>query len=86
MADASGKTLQTERREVYRSQQNLAGPLAVWNRHAEDFTPRHARYQPRWARVMLYAYYPPGAVEWDDIQLKQVAPAAAETRPAASRP
>src|SRR5690606_15852348 len=37
-----------QRREVYRSQQNLKGPAGTWNVHTEDFTPKHARYTPRW--------------------------------------
>ncbi|MFO0910124.1 MAG: hypothetical protein U0794_17570 [Isosphaeraceae bacterium] len=57
------------RREVYRSQQNLAGPANVWNQHSEDFTPRHSRYTPRWARVVLYGYWPPGTVDWDDVSV-----------------
>lgn len=64
----------TERREVYRSQQNLAGPSNRWNLHTEDFTPQHTQYNPRWGRVMLYGYYPAGTVEWDDIVLKQISP------------
>lgn len=69
--DSSGGT---ERREVYRSQQNLAGPSSLWNLHTEDFTPLHTQYNPRWGRVMLYGYYPAGTVDWDDIILKQVSP------------
>jgi hypothetical protein len=65
----------TERREVYRSQQNLKGPAGNWNVHTEDFTPNHKHYPPRWGRVMLYGYYPAGKVEWDDIVVKQIAPA-----------
>jgi len=70
----------TERREVYRSQQNLAGPANTWNTHTEDFTPTHSRYIPRWGRVMLYGYYPAGKVDWDDVIVKQVAPAPSELR------
>jgi hypothetical protein len=62
----------TERREVYRSQQNLTGPVNSWNTHTEDFTPRHDPFTPRWGRVMLYAYWPAGSVEWDDICIKQI--------------
>ena len=71
----------TERREVYRSQQNLAGSPGVWNVQTEDFTPQHTQYTPRWGRVMLYAYWPAGTVEWDDVVVKQVAP----RRPARAR-
>jgi hypothetical protein len=76
----------TERREVYRSQQNLMGPLNVWNVHSEDFTPRHTQYTPRWGRVMLYAYWPAGTVEWDDVVVKQVAPAPAREGEKVRRP
>jgi hypothetical protein len=76
----SGKPSGVERREVYRSQQNLEGKANVWNTHTEDFTPEHARYTPRWGRVMLYAYYPTGTVDWDDVVIKQIA-----LRPAGSR-
>jgi hypothetical protein len=61
-------------REVYRSQQNLAGPANTWNQHMEEFTPEHDYYRPRYGRVMLYAYYPAGTVEWDDVVVKQIAP------------
>ncbi len=64
-----------ERREIYRSQQNLAGKSGTWNVHTEDFTPTHSRFTPRWGRVMLYGYWPAGKVDWDDLVLKQVAPA-----------
>jgi hypothetical protein len=62
----------TERREVYRSQQNLSGPSGLWNVHTEDFTPQHRQFRPRWGRVMLYGYYPAGTVDWDDIVVKQI--------------
>ena len=64
-----------QRREVYRSQQNLKGPKNVWNVQTEDFTPKHTKYTPRWGRVMLYAYLGGGVVEWDDVVLKQIIPA-----------
>jgi hypothetical protein len=64
----------TEKREVYRSQQNLKGSPNTWNVQTEDFTPTHTQYTPRWGRVMLYGYYPAGTVEWDDIVVKQIAP------------
>jgi hypothetical protein len=63
----------TERREVYRSQQNLEGRPGAWNVHTEDFTPEHPRFTPRWGRVMLYAYWPAGTVEWDDVAVKRIA-------------
>jgi hypothetical protein len=59
-------------REVYRSQQNLAGAPNEWHEHAQDFTPKHGRFTPRTARVMLYAYYPPGVVEWDDVSVQLI--------------
>ena len=67
----------TEKREVYRSQQNLEGSPGVWNVQTEDFTPQHTQFTPRWGRVMLYAYWPAGTVEWDDVVVKQIAPAVA---------
>jgi hypothetical protein len=67
----------TEGREVYRSQQNLEGSPGVWNMQTEDFTPLHGRFTQRWGRVMLYAYWPAGTVEWDDIIVKRIAPAPA---------
>jgi hypothetical protein len=78
-----------ERREVYRSQQNIQGPLKTWNVQTEDFTPQHAKYRPHWGRVMLYAYLKPGMVEFDDVVIKKIrppstlAPANPATRPAA---
>lgn len=66
---------QVERREVYRSQQNLTGPKNAWNTHREDFTPKHTRFTPRWGRVMLYAYTGAGDVEFDDVIVKQILPA-----------
>jgi len=63
-----------QRRECYRSQQNLKGPTNTWNTHTEDFTPRHTRYTPRWGRVMLYGYLDAGTVQFDDVVIKQVIP------------
>ncbi len=73
--DASGKALTTQRREVYRSQQNLTGPPNTWNQQVEEFTPKHVQFHPRWGRVMLYAYWPAGVVEWDAVSVEQVSPA-----------
>jgi hypothetical protein len=72
----SSKPPSRERREVYRSQQNLKGSSGTWNVHTEDFTPTHKHYTPRWGRVMLYAYYPAGKVEWSEIIVKRILPAA----------
>ena len=69
-----GDSLKTEKREVYRSQQNLQGSAGAWNVQTEDFTPQHTQFTPRWGRVMLYAYWPAGSVEWDDVVVKQIAP------------
>ncbi len=63
-----------QKREVYRSQQNLKGAAGKWTTHTEDFTPKHSKYTPRWGRVMLYAYWPAGTVEWDDVVVKQIKP------------
>ena len=65
-----------ERREVFRSQQNLYGPKNTWNTQTEDFTPKHTKYSPKWGRVMLYAYLGGGNVEFDDVIVKQVVPPA----------
>jgi len=62
-----------QRRAPYRSQQNLKGPKNTWNLHTEDFTPKHSRFSPKWGKVMLFAYLGGGAVEFDDIVLKQIA-------------
>lgn len=64
-----------QKREVYRSQQNLKGDPGTWNVQSENFTPRHAQYHPKWVRIMLYAYFPAGVVEWDDVELRLVKPA-----------
>ncbi|MEN6452436.1 MAG: hypothetical protein ABFC96_18260 [Thermoguttaceae bacterium] len=66
-----------QRREVYRSQQNLKGPRNVWNTHTEDFAPVAPKYSPELGRVMLYAYMKPGRVEFDDVVVKQIRPAPA---------
>jgi len=65
-----------ERREVFRSQQNLYGPKNTWNTQTEDFVSKHPRYSPKWGRVMLYAYLGGGSVEFDDVVVKQVVPPA----------
>ncbi|MBN2021869.1 MAG: hypothetical protein JW809_03670 [Pirellulales bacterium] len=74
-ATAGDDPTAASRRECYRSQQNLKGPKKTWNTHAEDFTPRHTKYTPRWGRVMLYGYLGAGAVEFDDVVVKQIVPA-----------
>jgi hypothetical protein len=71
---AEGSGLQ--KREVYRSQQNLTGAPGTWNVQVENFTPKHSQFHPKWARVMLYAYYPAGVVEWDDVEVRLVRAAA----------
>jgi hypothetical protein len=63
-----------QRRECYRSQNNLKGPKNVWNTHTQDFTPKHTKYTPTTGRVMLYAYLGAGEVEFDDIVIKQLVP------------
>jgi hypothetical protein len=62
-----------QRREIYRSQQNLKGSAGEWHTHTEDFTPRHPKFTSRWGRVMLYAYWPAGTVEWDDVEIQRLA-------------
>ncbi len=63
-----------QRREVYRSQQNLKGPPNVWNTQTEDFTPKHTKYNPKWGKIMLYGYLSPGSIEWDDVVVKMLIP------------
>ena len=75
-----------QRREVYRSQQNLKGQPGTWNVHTEDFTPKHTQYTPRWGRIMLYVYWPAGTVEWDDVVVKQVVQPPANTKSKEQRP
>lgn len=79
-------SLGAEKREIYRSQQNLTGNSRTWNTHTEDFTPSHTQFTPRWGRVMLYAYWPAGSVDWDDVVVKQVAPAPPRTGEKDRRP
>jgi hypothetical protein len=79
-------TSAAERREVYRSQQNLKGPAKTWNVQTEDFTPKHTQFSPKWGRVMLYAYWPEGTVDWDDVVVKQIKLAPKQTSAATRRP
>ncbi len=67
-------------RECYRSQQNLKGAKNQWHTHTQDFTPKHTKYSPKWARVMLYSYLGAGVVEFDDVVIKQIVPASASDR------
>jgi len=76
----------SRRREVYRSQQNLTGPAKTWNVQTEDFTPKHTQFSPKWGRVMLYAYWPAGAVDWDDVIVKQIKPSPTNQDPKVRRP
>ena len=75
-----------QRREVYRSQQNLKGPNGAWHTHTEDFTPNHPRYSPKWGRVMLYAYHYPGVVDFDDVIVKQIVAASPGDQKKVRRP
>ena len=81
-----GDSLKTEKREVYRSQQNLQGSAGAWNVQTEDFTPQHTQFTPRWGQVVLYAYWPAGSVEWDDVVVKQIAPVPPRKREKDPRP
>ena len=69
-------------REVYRSQQMLYHyPDNQWITHTEDFTPRHTRFSPKYARIMLYGYLGAGAIQYDDVIVKKIKePDAAELR------
>ncbi|MEA1951140.1 MAG: hypothetical protein U9N87_07135 [Planctomycetota bacterium] len=64
-----------QRRECYRSQNNLKGPKNAWNTYTNDFTPKHTKYTPTSGRVMLYSYLGAGVVEFDDVVIKQIVPA-----------
>jgi hypothetical protein len=77
-AASDGKAKQSERREVYRSQQNLKGAANQWHTHTQDFTPKHTKYAPKWGRIMLYAYVGAGQVDWDDIVVKEIIPATSQ--------
>ncbi|MFO7905322.1 MAG: hypothetical protein ACQESR_17220 [Planctomycetota bacterium] len=72
---ADGEVRQSEKREVYRNQQNLKGPADTWNTRTEDFTPKHTQYEPRFGRVMLYGYLRQGTLDWDDVVVKKIVPA-----------
>jgi hypothetical protein len=63
-----------DRREVYRSQQNLYGKNNVWNTQTQDFTPKHTKYSPKFARIMLYGYLTEGVIDWDDVVVKEILP------------
>jgi len=63
-----------DRREVYRSQQNLYGKNNQWNTQTQDFTPKHTKYSPKFARIMLYGYLTEGVIDWDDVVIKEVLP------------
>jgi len=76
----------TQRREVYRSQQNLKGAKKEWHVHTEDFTPKHTQFTPRFGRVMLYAYWPAGTVDWDDVVVKQIKPSDRDSKQKIQRP
>jgi hypothetical protein len=78
-SDTSSGTQKTgkDRREVYRSQQNLYGKNNQWNTQTQDFTPKHTKYSPKFARIMLYGYLTEGIIDWDDIVIKEVLPSPA---------
>ena len=59
-------------REVYRSQHRLSGESGTWHQYTAQFSPRHSRYEPFTARVMLYAYQGAGWVEFDDIVVERL--------------
>ncbi len=74
--DTSTGTQQSglDRREVYRSQQNLKGENGQWRVHTQDFTPKHSKYSPKFGKIMLYGYLTEGVIDWDDIVLKEIVP------------
>jgi hypothetical protein len=63
-----------QRREVYRSQQNLEGGGKKWITHTQDFTPKHTKYSPKWGKIDLYVYLTPGVAEFDDVVVKEIIP------------
>ena len=77
---ASNEADSQRMREVYRSQQNLKGPVGQWNTQTEDFTPKHTKYTPRWCRVMFYGYLGAGNVDFDDVVIKEIVPASPESQ------
>jgi hypothetical protein len=75
-SDTSSGTQQSgmDRREGYRSQQNLKGENLQWNTQTEDFTPKHTKYSPKFARITLYGYLSEGVLDWDDVVVKEILP------------
>ena len=59
-------------REVYRSQHRPSGKPGTWHQHTAEFRPRHNRFEPFTARVMLYAYQGAGWVEFDDVVVERL--------------
>jgi hypothetical protein len=76
-ANTPGEETVDPRREVYRHQmrpqKKVAPDAEGWYSASTDpFRPRHFRHDVTWMRVKLYAYYPAGTVEFDDIVLRAV--------------
>jgi hypothetical protein len=63
-----------DRREGYRRQLNLKGENNQWNVETADLTPKHTKYTPKFARIMLYGYLTEGILDWDNVVLKEVLP------------
>jgi len=63
-----------QRRETYRRQVHPSGGPGEWHAVEADFVPSATRpeHTPTFLRVDLYAYWPAGAVYWDDVVLKKV--------------
>lgn len=73
-ASAQYESTGRQLRECYRAQFNLSGPKNTWNTHTQDFTPRHTKYTPRFAKVDLYAYLGAGVVDFDDVIIREIIP------------
>jgi len=64
------------KREIYRVETTLSGCDAQWRRFARIFHPARSTstlaakpIQPEWLRIELYAYWPVGIYEWDNVKL-----------------
>jgi hypothetical protein len=52
----------------------LKGENNQWNVETADLTPKHTKYTPKFARIMLYGYLTEGILDWDNVVLKEVLP------------
>jgi hypothetical protein len=70
---------QVLKREIYRVERTLHGSDGEWRRFATVFHPALSKStvegkpkQPEWLRVELYAYWPVGVYEFDNVRLEIV--------------